>query len=59
VRIIRTPARAPRANAIAERFISTIRRELLDCLLIINQRHDAAALREFEYYYNGHRPQRT
>jgi transposase InsO family protein len=40
IQIIKTPVRAPRANAIAERFIGTIRRELLDRLLIINQRHD-------------------
>src|SRR5687767_13002220 len=39
VRIIRTPVRAPRANAIAERFVGTIRRELLDRILIINPRH--------------------
>ena len=48
IRIIRTPLRAPRANAIAERFVGTIRRELLDRLLIINQRHAAAVLHEFE-----------
>jgi putative transposase len=47
-RIIRTPVRAPRANAIAERFVSSIRRELLDRLLTINHRHAAAVLREFE-----------
>ena len=51
--------RAPRANAIAERFVGTIRRELLDRLLIINQRHAAAVLHEFEHHYNGHRPHRT
>ena len=39
-KIINTPVRAPWANAIAERFVGTIRRELLDRLLIINQRHD-------------------
>ena len=53
------PVRAPRANAIAERVVGTIRRELLDRLLIVNQRHAAAALREFERHYNGHRPRRT
>ena len=59
VKIIKTPVRAPRANAIAERFVGTIRRELLDHLLIINQRHAAAVLHEFEHHYNGHRPHRT
>jgi hypothetical protein len=39
IRIIQTPMRAPRANAIAERFVGTIRRELLDRILIINRRH--------------------
>jgi putative transposase len=39
IRIIRTPARAPRANAIVERFIDTLRRERLDDLLITGPRH--------------------
>jgi hypothetical protein len=58
-RIIKTPVRAPRANAIAERFVGTLRRELLDCILIINQRHDATVLRECQHHYNTHRPHRT
>jgi len=59
IQILTTPVRAPRANAIAERFVGTIRRELLDRLLIINQRHAAAVLREFQHHYNHHRPHRS
>ena len=54
IRIIKTPVRAPRANAIAERFVGTVRRELLDRLLIINQRHAAAVLHTFERHYVRH-----
>jgi putative transposase len=59
IRIIRTPVQAPRANAVAERFVGTIRRELLDRLLIINQRHAAAVLEQYADHYNAHRPHRT
>jgi len=59
IRIIKTPMRAPRANAIAERFVGTIRRELLDRLLILNRRHAAVLLHEFEDHYNDHRPHRA
>jgi len=41
IQIIKTPVRVPRATAIAERFVGTLRRELLDRPLIINQRHAA------------------
>jgi putative transposase len=53
VQIVKTPVRAPRANAIAERFVGTVRRELLDRILIINQRHAATVLREFERQQDG------
>jgi putative transposase len=59
IRIIQTPMRAPRANAIAERFVGTIRRELLDRILIINQRHATGVLRRYEHHYNDHRPHRA
>jgi putative transposase len=59
IRIIRTPMRAPRANAIAERFVGSLRRELLDRILITNQRHAATVLGEYAHHYNSHRPHRT
>jgi transposase InsO family protein len=59
IRIIRTPVRAPRANAIAERFIGTLRRECLDHLLITGPRHLAAVLREYVRHHNAHRPHRS
>ena len=59
IRIVRTPVRAPRANAIAERFVAPSAANCSTALLIINQRHAAAVLREFERHYNGHRPHRT
>ena len=59
IRIIRTPVRAPRANAIAERFIGTLRRECLDHLLITGPRHLTLVLQEFVEHYNMHRPHRS
>src|SRR6187549_899749 len=59
IRMIRTPVRAPRANAVAERFIGTLRRECLDQLLITGQRHLAVVLQEYLEHYNTHRPHRS
>ena len=59
IRILRTPVRAPRANAIAERWIGTVRRELLDRMLIVNRRHLEHALAEYVAHFNHHRPHRT
>ena len=59
VRIIRTPVRAPRANAIAERWIASARRECLDRMLITGERHLRLVLSEYVDHYNGHRPHRT
>ena len=46
----------PRMNAVMERWVLTCRRELLDRTLIWNQRYLLHALREFEQFYNSHRP---
>jgi putative transposase len=59
IRILRTPVRAPRANAIAERWIGTVRRELLDRMLIISRRHLTAVLAEYVAHFNHHRPHRA
>ena len=59
IRIIKTPVRAPRANAIAERFVGTVRRECFDRMLILGRRHLEAVLREYVELYNRHRPHRS
>jgi len=56
ITIVKTPVRAPKANAIAERFVGTVRRECLDWLLIVNRRHLEHVLRVFIDHYNAHRP---
>jgi putative transposase len=56
IRILRTPVRAPRANAIAERCIGTVRREVLDRILILNRRHLEHVLAEYTTHFNQHRP---
>jgi transposase InsO family protein len=59
IQVVTTGIRIPRMNSIMERWIQTCRRELLDRTLIWNQRHLLHALREFETFYNEHRPHRT
>ena len=54
-----TPIRAPRANAIAERVVSTFRRECLDHLIVLNEQHLRAVLRAFVRYYDADRPHRS
>ncbi len=56
---IRTPVRAPNANSVAERVVATLRRELLDHVIVFNERHLQALLAEFVSYYNHERPHRT
>ena len=55
-RVIKAPVRAPRANAFAERFVGTLRRECLDHLLIVNERHLRGVLTDWQAHYNEHRP---
>ena len=51
IRILRTQVQEPRANAIAERWLGTTRRELLDRTLIINRRHLTAVLTEYVAHF--------
>lgn len=59
VRIVKSPVRAPRANAVCERVIGTLRRECLDRILIFGRRHLEAVLAEYLQHYNAHRPHRS
>jgi putative transposase len=56
LRIITTLPKTPRMNAICERVNGTLRRELLDRILILGERHLALVLSEYVSHYNGHRP---
>jgi putative transposase len=59
ITIIRTPIHAPRANAFAERWIGTLRRECTDRILILGRRHLTAVLNAYITHYNTHRPHRA
>jgi putative transposase len=58
VRVLRTPVRAPQANAYAERWVRTVRTECLDWVLILNRMHLERVLRVYVRHYNHHRPHR-
>ena len=59
LRIITTLPRTPRMNAICERVIGTLRRELLDRTLILGERHLDLVLHQYVKHYNGHRPHQS
>jgi transposase InsO family protein len=59
IRILLSPPQAPRANAICERMIGTLRRELFDRLLIVDERHLHRVLTEYLRHYNTARPHRA
>jgi len=51
--------KTPRMNAICERVIGTLRRELLDRILFLGERHLVLVLREYQDHYNRHRPHQS
>jgi transposase InsO family protein len=59
IRVIRSAVQAPRMNSIMERWVGSCRRELLDRTLILNLRHLMMVLREYEDFYDSHRPHRA
>jgi putative transposase len=59
IAVLRSPPRAPKGNAYAERWVSTIRRECLDRMLIFGERQLVHVLTEYEIHYNTHRPHRA
>src|SRR4051812_23231449 len=59
IQVIQTPPRAPRANAICERVVGTLRRELLDRILILGTGHLRRVLAEYAIHYNAHRPHQS
>jgi putative transposase len=56
IEVLRTPVRAPKANAICERFIGSARRECLDHMVILNERHLQRTIGEYVDYFNCARP---
>ncbi|WUH90431.1 integrase core domain-containing protein [Streptomyces sp. NBC_00433] len=59
LRVLKSPPQTPKANAHCERFIGTLRRELLDQTLILNERHLRRTLTSYLEHYNEHRPHRA
>jgi putative transposase len=59
IEVLITPVQAPRANAYAERWVGTVRREVLDRMLILGSRHLLTVLAEYAEHYNVHRPHRA
>ena len=57
--IVRTPVRTPVANAFAERWVGTVRRECLDWILVVSRRQLEQVLRVYVNHYNSHRPHRA
>lgn len=56
LRVLRTPPQSPKANAFCERLVGTIRRECLDFIIPLNEKHLRRMLREWVGHYNSGRP---
>jgi putative transposase len=56
IKILKTPVHAPRANAICERFLRSVRQECLDHLLILHERQLQRVLKAYVAYFNQARP---
>ena len=56
IRVLRTPVRAPQANATCERFLGSVRRECLDHVLVLGEGHLRRVLRAYVAYFNTARP---
>ncbi|MET8759904.1 integrase core domain-containing protein [Lentzea sp. NPDC004782] len=59
VAVVKIPPQCPRANCYAERFVGTVRREVTDRLLIINEHHLRTVLDRYASHYNHRRPHRA
>jgi transposase InsO family protein len=59
IQVVKIPPRSPRANAYAERFVLTARKEVTDRMLIFGERHPRTVLAQHEAHYNGRRPHRS
>jgi transposase InsO family protein len=57
--VVKTPVRAPTANAFAERWVGTVRRECLDHVLILGRRHLQRVLDAYAGHYNRAKPHRS
>ena len=59
IEVVKIPPRSPKANAHAERFVLTARKEVTDRMLIFGERHLRTILAQYEAHYNGRRPHRS
>jgi putative transposase len=59
VRVIKTPIRSPKANAVAERWVRSVRNECLDHILVFGRRHLEHVIGKYVAHYNAERPHRS